>query len=87
MTVENKREITDELPLRPSPLPPHFGDKSQILECQELESKIAALESIIESIRNEKAILASKVSNLEERLQDIETIAVCLGKDHVALSH
>ena len=57
--------------------------ESQILECQELENKIAALESIIESIRNEKAILASKVSNLEERLQDIETNAVCFGKDHV----
>ena len=59
-------------------------NESQIMECQELKSKIAALESIIDSIRNEKEILASKVSNLEERLQDIENNAVCFEKDHVS---
>ena len=58
--------------------------ESQIMECQELKSKIAALESIIDSIRNEKEILASKVSNLEERLQNIENNAVCFEKDHVS---
>ena len=42
--------------------------ESQNMESQELKSKIAALESIIDSIRNEKEILASKVSSLETRL-------------------